>query len=53
MEVNNSKKKDNAAARDESVIDILIEAYNNSYQTLTQSNKKIKRLESELNIKGD
>ena len=48
----NSKSKDNAP-RDERVIDILVDAYKNSFQDLIESNKKIKQLESELKIKGD
>ncbi|KKL23205.1 hypothetical protein LCGC14_2427750 [marine sediment metagenome] len=46
-------KNKNDAAKNESVIDILVDAYENSYQALIESNKKIKQLESELKIKGD
>ncbi len=38
---------------DISVLNILINAYKNSYQMLMQSNEKIKKLESELKIKCD
>ncbi|MCP6718904.1 MAG: hypothetical protein KJI71_01550 [Patescibacteria group bacterium] len=49
MVIKDSKKRD----KEEGVSEILINAFKNSYQKLTQSNDKIKKLESELKIKGD